>query len=79
MLTRLLTGHCSLKYYLHKIGKVEDHFCAEETEHILCRRFAACQRKLTYMEKAIYNTCLLKLKEMFPKAILKFINSFNLF
>lgn len=60
--TGLMTGYCSLRYHLQKIGIAEDQICRlckeefETAEHILCRCSAACQRRLTYIGIGICNT-----------------------
>ena len=83
LLTGLFTGHCSLKYHLHKIGKADSNSCRlcneapETAEHILCVCEAASTKRLTYFSKATLTP--IEVMKMSPKSILSFTKSLDVF
>lgn len=57
--TGLITGHCSVKYYLKLINKVQDdtcRFCSEEietSEHLLCNCVALFSTRIKFFDKGL--------------------------
>ena len=76
-ITGLLTGHCYLKGYLKKIGKIADDTCrlcleVEETsKHVLCECVAVARINKTLLE-------LKDLSDQTLKRIIKFFDELNL-
>ena len=82
LITGLLTGHCCLKYHLHKIGKSEDSTCRfcneapETAEHILCSCEAISFKRLDHLSKAFLTPT--EVVEQSPKSILAFAKSLDI-
>lgn len=57
LITGMLTGHCSLRYHLHKLGLAEDNICRhcneeeEKTEHVLCECPALYRKRQKFFGK----------------------------
>lgn len=57
--TGLVTGHCSSKYYLKQLGKLEDDTCRfcnldiENSEHLLCHCVALFHKRRNFFDKGL--------------------------
>ena len=80
--TGILTGHCGLKYHMHKIGKSQDstcRLCMEESEtaqHILCECPATARVRLKRWGEGFLDPT--SIKTLNPKSILGYLKSIEL-
>jgi len=78
-LVGLYTGHCPLKYYLHKMGQTDNATCkgADETaEHTLCTCDAISLKRLLYLRKV--NLTPEEVVSEAPRQVLNFFGSLEL-
>lgn len=83
--TGLLTGHCSLRYCLHRIGKEENGACSlhalcnedyKTVEHVICHCVAIENIRTSHLGEPVLEPE--DLAEVHPKQILRFVRSLDL-
>ena len=78
-LTGLLTGHCTLRYHLKKMGIADDdrcrfcQECPETAEHVICSCVALMTKRLQHLEEVTVEPS--DAAQLQPKRILAFIDA----
>jgi ribonuclease HI len=82
VLTGLLTGHCTLRYHMHKLGLNDQPTCRlcleedETSEHIMCHCEAITRLRLNFLGKLFLTPK--DIHSTPPRDILRFIKNLNI-
>jgi ribonuclease HI len=81
-LTGILTGHCGLKYHMHRIGKCQEDLCrlcmeeSETAQHILCECAATARIRLKYFGNGFPDPS--DIRRLTPRKILNYLKDIDL-